>query len=232
MLSALLFGLLSSLHCVGMCGPIAMMLPVHKSSATKKVIQIMLYHLGRILSYGFLGLMFGWLGKGLFIAGFQQGFSIFIGVLMVVYILLPKNRFQYISFLKPVYKTVSQLKTYMGLQFKKTGYTSLFMIGLINGFLPCAMIYVALFGATATQDPYQGALFMMLFGLGTLPLMSAVVYISNAISVASRNKILKFVPVFVVILGLLFIVRGLGLDISFLSPGTLQLFVSAKPDCF
>jgi len=231
LVTAFLFGLLSSLHCIGMCGPIAMMLPVHRSSQTAKVFQLLLYHLGRIFTYSFLGFVFGTLGKGLFIAGLQQRISIVIGVLMIVYVLIPKQSFKEINFLNPLYKIMNGIKKQMGVQLKKRRNSSFFIIGFFNGFLPCAMIYVALFGATATQTPYMGALYMAFFGLGTVPMMSLVTYFSNAISLATRNKILKYLPIFVVVLGLLFIVRGLGLSIPYLSPGTLQLFVSSTPNC-
>src|SRR5690606_33683421 len=106
MLSAFLFGLLSSLHCVGMCGPIAMMLPVSKNNPSKKVVQIVIYHLGRIFTYGLLGGLFGWLGRGLFIAGLQQKLSVILGILMIVYVLIPKNKFNRIYFLQPLYRLV------------------------------------------------------------------------------------------------------------------------------
>ncbi|WP_277632221.1 sulfite exporter TauE/SafE family protein [Avrilella dinanensis] len=232
MLSAFLFGLLSSLHCVGMCGPIAMMLPVSRTSEVKRASQIIIYHLGRIFTYGLLGGLFGWLGRGLFIAGLQQKLSVILGILMIVYVLIPKNKFNRIYFLQPLYRLVNKAKKLMGLQFKKNNSSSFFVIGLLNGFLPCAMVYVALFGATATQTPIDGMMYMMLFGLGTVPMMSAVVYVTNAISVRMREKILKAVPVFVIILGTLFVIRGMGLDIPFLSPGTLKLFVTTGADCY
>ena len=232
MLSAFLFGILSSLHCVGMCGPIAMMLPVSRTNEVKRVSQLITYHLGRIFTYGFLGGLFGWLGRGLFIAGLQQKLSILLGILMIIYVLIPKNKFQRISFLQPLYRWVNQAKKMMGLQFKKNNSSSFFIIGILNGFLPCVMVYTALFGATATQNPLNGMLYMMFFGAGTIPLMSLVVYISNFISVHMREKILKAVPFFVIILGTLFVIRGMGLDIPFLSPGTLKLFVTTGADCY
>lgn len=232
MISALLFGLLSSLHCVGMCGPIALMLPVNRTNSALRIIQTLLYHLGRICSYATLGFVFGIFGKGLFIAGLQQRFSIVIGVLMLIYVLLPKNNLDKIRFLNPFFKIISKIKSSLGKLLTNKSKTSFLLIGILNGFLPCAMIYVALFGALATQDPFQGSLYMILFGIGTIPLMSLVVLVSNKITVATRNKILKLVPVFVTILGVLFILRGLGLNIPFISPGTLNLFVSSNPDCF
>lgn len=232
MISALIFGLLSSLHCVGMCGPIALMLPVSRTNSALRIIQTLLYHLGRIFTYGFLGFVFGIFGKGLFIAGLQQRFSIIIGVLMIVYVLLPKKNLDSFRFLNPFFKIVAIIKSNLGKLLTNKSKRSFLLIGILNGFLPCAMIYVALFGALATQDAIQGSLYMILFGVGTIPLMSIVVLISNKITVATRNKILKLVPVFVTILGVLFILRGLGLNIPFISPGTLNLFVSSNPDCF
>src|SRR5690606_19462231 len=119
-----------------------------------------------------------------------------------------------------------------GLQFKKNKSSSFFIIGLLNGFLPCAMVYVALFGATATQMPLQRMWYMMLFGLGTVPMMSAVVYVTNAISVRMREKILKAVLVFVIILVTLFVTRGMAFVIPFPSPGSLRLFVPSEADCY
>lgn len=232
MFSALLFGLLSSLHCVGMCGPIALMLPVNRENTALRIIQTLLYHLGRICSYATLGFVFGIFGKGLFIAGLQQRLSIIIGILMILYVVLPKNDLEKIRFLNPAFKIISKIKNSLGKLLSNKSKTSFFTIGVLNGFLPCAMIYVALFGALATQDPIQGSFYMILFGLGTVPLMSFVVLISNKLTVATRNKILKLVPVLVIILGILFILRGLGLNIPFVSPGTLNLFVSSNPDCF
>ena len=91
--SAIIFGLISSLHCIGMCGPIAMMLPVSHNNPTKKVLQIMVYHFGRIFSYSILGFVFGLLGRGLYLAGFQQNVSIIVGVLMILVAIIPEKIF-------------------------------------------------------------------------------------------------------------------------------------------
>jgi sulfite exporter TauE/SafE len=70
-----------------MCGPIAMMLPVDRNNQAKKVSQILTYHLGRLTAYASIGLVFGLVGKGLYLAGMQQKLSIVIGVLMILVIL-------------------------------------------------------------------------------------------------------------------------------------------------
>jgi sulfite exporter TauE/SafE len=194
-----------------MCGPIAMMLPVDRSNPAKKVTQILSYHLGRISAYAVIGFVFGLLGKGFFMAGMQQRLSIFIGVLMIVAIIIPEKTFAQYNFSKPVFRLISKVKQALGNQFKKKSYQSLFTIGLLNGFLPCGMVYVALFGAIAMQSISLGILYMVLFGLGTVPLMSTVVYINSFLTVSIRNKIQKAIP--------------------YVSPATMSLFVQANPNC-
>jgi len=229
--SALIFGLISSLHCIGMCGPIAMMLPVDRNNPAKKVIQIMIYHLGRLTAYASLGLVFGILGKGFYMAGIQQNISIIVGVLMITIAIVPERLFMKYNFSKPVYKIISKVKSSLGSQFKRKSPDALFTIGLLNGFLPCGMVYAALFGAIAMQDVTLGVSYMLLYGLGTIPMMSAVVFISNILSLPLRSKLQKIIPVVAVFIGILFIIRGLGLDIAYLSPSNTNLFVKANASC-
>lgn len=231
MITALIFGLISSLHCIGMCGPIAMMLPVSKNNQSKKVMQIFTYHIGRISAYSILGLVFGFFGKGLFIAGLQQQMSILVGILMILFVLIPQNKLGSLNFLKPVYKLTSKLKKGLGAQFKKQDIKSLYLIGFFNGFLPCGMVYVALFGALATQNVLLGMLYMALFGIGTIPLMSSIIYVRDLFSMKVRNVIMKYYPLIIVLFGMLFILRGLGLDIPFISPDNLNLFVRSEANC-
>lgn len=214
-----------------MCGPIAMMLPVDRNNATKKATQVLTYHIGRLTAYGTIGLIFGLVGKGFFIAGIQQNLSIFIGVAMIAVILIPEKIFAKYNFSKPVFVLISKIKATLGSQFRNKSYKSLFTIGLLNGFLPCGMVYVALFGAIAMQDASFGVLYMVLFGLGTVPMMSSVVYINSYLTIPIRNKIQKVIPYVAVIIGVLFILRGLGLGIPYVSPSNMSLFVQENPQC-
>lgn len=229
--SALILGLISSLHCVGMCGPIAMMLPVDRTNEAKRVMQIITYHLGRISSYSILGLFFGLLGRGLFLAGFQQKMSVLVGILMIVVVLVPEKVFAQLNFSKPVFRLISQVKSSLGQQFKKKTYSAIFVIGLLNGFLPCGLVYVALFGAIAMQEVPMSIAYMALYGVGTVPMMSLVVYVSNVLTLPVRNKIQKIIPIMVVGVGVLFVLRGMGLDIPFISPSNMSLFVQNTPHC-
>ena len=229
--SAFIFGLISSLHCIGMCGPIAMMLPVNKSNLAEKVIQILIYHIGRLTAYASLGLIFGLLGRGFYMAGIQQQLSIAVGILMIVIVVVPEREFMKYNFSKPVYRLLSKIKSNLGNQFKRKSPDAFFTIGLLNGFLPCGLVYAALFGAIAMQNLTLSVTYMILYGIGTIPMMSAVVYLSNLLSIPVRNKLQKIIPIVAVFIGIMFIFRGLGLDIAYLSPSDTNLFVKANASC-
>lgn len=229
--SAFIFGLISSLHCIGMCGPIAMMIPVDRTNPAKKVTQIITYHIGRLSAYATIGLIFGLVGKGFFLAGIQQRLSIFIGIAMIITIVTPERVLANYNFSKPVYRLISKIKSSLGKQFKNKSYQSLFTIGLLNGFLPCGMVYVALFGAIAMQSVPSGVLYMLLFGIGTIPMMSSVIFFNSIMTVRFRNKVQKVIPYVGVIIGVLFILRGLGLGIPYISPANMSLFVQDTPNC-
>lgn len=229
--SAFIFGLISSLHCIGMCGPIAMMIPVDRNNPTKKASQIITYHFGRLSAYAIIGLVFGLVGKGFFLAGIQQKMSIFIGVAMIITILTPERVLANYNFSKPVFRLISKIKIVLGKQFKNKSYQSLFTIGLLNGFLPCGMVYVALFGAIAMQSVPFGIVYMLLFGLGTIPMMSSVTYLNSFMTLSFRNKVQKAIPYVGVTIGILFILRGLGLGIPYVSPANMSLFIQETPNC-
>ena len=229
--TALLFGLLGSFHCVGMCGPIAFLLPVDRTNNYKKTAQIFLYHFGRILAYSIIGLVFGLVGKSLNIFGFQQQLSIIIGVLMLAVVLIPQKTFNRYNFSKPIYMGVSKVKSALGKELKKKTPDTFLTIGFLNGFLPCGLVYMAVFGAIGSGSAVEGSLYMALFGMGTIPLMTSAIYLGNFLNVQLRQRIRKAIPVLVVVIACLFIVRGLGLGIPFVSPKPLTETVDGKYDC-
>nr|WP_321228398.1 sulfite exporter TauE/SafE family protein [uncultured Psychroserpens sp.] len=229
--SALLFGLLGSFHCVGMCGPIAFMLPVDRSNSTKKVFQIFSYHFGRLLAYSIIGLIFGLVGKSLYLFGIQQQLSIIIGILMIVVVLIPVQTFNKYNFSKPLYRLISKVKTSLGKALKKKTADTFLTIGFLNGFLPCGLVYMAVFASMTMQNAFQGSLYMALFGLGTIPLMTTAIYLGKFLNSTIKQRIQKAIPVFVVIIGLLFIIRGMGLGIPYLSPAPIIEISSSEIDC-
>ncbi|MCF4101402.1 sulfite exporter TauE/SafE family protein [Gillisia sp. M10.2A] len=216
--TALIFGLLGSFHCVGMCGPIAFLLPVDRKYPVKRMMQVGSYHLGRLFTYSFIGLLFGFVGKGLNLFGFQQQLSILIGVLMILVIIFPASFFRKYNLSKPIYAAVAKIKSALGGALRKKTADAFFTIGFLNGLLPCGLVYMAVFGALATGGAWQGSLYMMAFGIGTIPLMTSATYLGNFLTGKMKQRVLKVIPVFVVIIGLLFILRGLGLGIPYLSP--------------
>jgi len=231
LISAFVLGLLGSFHCVGMCGPIAFMLPVDRTDSYKKTVQIAIYHFGRLISYSIIGFIFGLVGKGLYIFGLQQQLSIVIGLLMIVVVLIPYKTFNKYNFSKPLFKLISRVKSALGTALKKKTSDTFLTIGFLNGFLPCGLVYMALFAAITTGNTLQGSLYMLFFGLGTIPLMTTAIYFSQLLKGNIRQRIQKIIPVFVVLIGLLFILRGLGLGIPYLSPVPVHDMANSAMDC-
>lgn len=231
LLSALILGLMGSLHCIGMCGPIAFMLPVDNTNSIKKATQLSIYHLGRLSAYGIIGIVFGLLGKGIYIFGMQQKLSVIIGIIMIVIVLIPYRTFARYNFSKPVFRVISRIKAGLGKELKKKTPDTFLTIGVLNGFLPCGLVYMALFGAIAMGNALEGGLYMVLFGLGTIPLMTAAVYFGSFLKGSLRNALRRAVPVFVILIGALFILRGLGLGIPYISPKPVVEVVSADIHC-
>lgn len=230
--SAIALGFLGSLHCLGMCGPIAFLLPLDHENKLKKTGQLFIYHSGRLLAYGLIGVVFGYLGKGLSIFGMQQKLSIIAGILMIILVLFPSRYLNATKFSRPIYLVLSRIKSRLGTELKKKTPDAFLTIGFLNGFLPCGLVYMALLGAIALGNPVQGGFYMMLFGMGTIPLMTFVVFSHGLFGNRIKSKIQKLIPAFVVLVGLLFIVRGLGLGIPYVSPKQVQTdMASATIEC-
>lgn len=211
---AFLIGLFGSLHCVGMCAPIAFSLPTHQNRLLVFVEKLS-YNLGRAISYALLGLIIGLIGTQLWIAGLQQFISITCGVLILIAAILrifPSIKFirnSNVGFYSSINKLIIKAINH------KMGH---FIIGLLNGFLPCGLVYVALATAVNTDSAVQSALFMFFFGLGTLPLMLIALLGFGFAKPVVRNTINKIIPLLMILLGTWFVLRGLNLDIPYLSP--------------
>lgn len=221
--TALTIGLVGSLHCIGMCGPIAVALPLGQRSWFDRITGGLLYNFGRSITYGVLGALFGLLGKGIQMAGIQQWVSIAMGVTMIFSVLFPflfrgKMNLEHLT-AGYASRLISRFRELFG----KKSKSNLLLIGLLNGLLPCGLVYVAVAGAINTNDVLMGILFMIVFGLGTIPVMLSISLVGNLISGGLRQKLSRIVPVFIVILGIIFILRGLSLGIPFISPKTKML---------
>ncbi len=217
-LTAFVIGFLGSFHCIGMCGPIAIALPVPNSTNLTFFSGRVLYNLGRVVTYSFMGAVFGLIGERLFIAGFQQAVSIGLGIVIIISVLLPVKYKNKVIQLPAIQKISQPLKKNIGALFSKGTISSLFLIGILNGFLPCGFVYIGLAGSIASGNAISGTAVMILFGLGTVPAMFAASIFGKFINLGIRNKIKKAVPVFAILLAAIFIIRGMNLGIPYLSP--------------
>ncbi len=221
----LIIGFLGSLHCIGMCGPIALALPSGSFRSFSFYIGRILYNFGRVITYSFFGLIFGMLGKSFsFISiEFQQGVTIATGVVILLIVILPTGIKKKISDKFSFFNFTNKIKLYFGTLFKKGSISSLFFIGILNGFLPCGFVYVGLAGALVTGEVLSGIFYMALFGIGTIPVMFGTSLAGNFINVKIRQKISKAIPFFAGLIAILFILRGLSLGIPYISPKTEKI---------
>lgn len=217
-IAALSMGLIGSFHCIGMCGPIAIAIPSKHLHWKNKILDGILYNAGRTLTYGLMGAVFGLLGKGFKLSGLQQGMSVIMGTIIIFSVLMPVLYIKLTNIDKFLNKLLGRLKIVFEKAFSTQSHSSLFTIGILNGFLPCGLVYLAITGAVASGDIWSGWIYMILFGLGTIPVMLTLTLTSKLISHQFRNKIKKIIPIFIIILGILLILRGMNLGIMYISP--------------
>ncbi|QCR22204.1 sulfite exporter TauE/SafE family protein [Pontibacter sp. SGAir0037] len=217
-----LFGLVGSFHCVGMCGPIAMALPFGGSSGWRYYAGRLLYNGGRIVTYSSLGALAGVFGQSLQLAGLQQTVSIVSGIIILLLLVLPAALKGKASSVLRTDRAMNWLRKKLGYFFRKQNLGALFMVGLLNGLLPCGFVYIALAGAISAPGIGGAMLYMLLFGFGTFPLMFLVSLSGKLISLKLRHTFNKLVPYVGICLAMLFIVRGMGLGIPYLSPKVVQ----------
>jgi len=222
--TALLFGLMSSFHCAIMCGPILLATTTGTNQSFLLNSRI-IYHLGRISTYAILGGLMGLIGKGLYLSGLQQGISIISGVLILLFIFIPRLP----SFLFKgvgMNKLSSCYKSLFASFLQKRGLFAQFLTGSINGILPCGMVYIAMAAAASFRTPIDSMAYMVLFGFGTLPMLLFISLSGTLITFNFRNRINKLIPYTSALLGVIFILRGMSLDIPYLSP-----VVGAEKSC-
>lgn len=221
--TATILGLGGSLHCLGMCGPLALTLPAGNRRS-------LLYNLGRLGTYSFIGAIWGVMGQGIAMAGYQQGLSITVGIVMLAILLFSLKMPYGLAFKGLGAGLYVKLKKNIGHLLQVKSDSSVFLLGVLNGFLPCGLVYMALMGAAATGSYWQGAAFMALFGLGTWPMMFAIRMSGGKRMSALRKYQKPLVWGLSMSVAVLLIVRGMGLDIPYLSPD-LQALVMGPEQC-
>lgn len=212
--TAFLLGFVGSAHCAGMCGPLALALPHWGRGQSSFLLGRLLYNFGRIVTYALMGAVFGTLGQGVAFAGLQRWVSLTVGAVILTGLLVAP---QFASRL-PITRGVNWLKSALGGQLQRRAVPALFGIGLLNGLLPCGLVYVACAAATATGNVLSGMQYMIAFGAGTLPMLLAISLLGTKLQFALRFKVQRLIPVSLAIVGMLLLLRGMALGIPYVSP--------------
>ena len=219
---AFTMGLIGSLHCIGMCGPLALSIPVQHKRRSERLLSAFLYNAGRVTTYAVAGLLFGFAGKAVAFTGVQNGLSLWMGILILVYVLIPKHYAGNTAVSKHLNGFFLLLRTRLGHLFNSKASSTLYVIGLLNGLLPCGMVYLALVSAAATGTPLKGALFMAIFGAATVPALFTIMLAGNWMGQGLRLRLRRAVPALLVFMSALLILRGLHLGVPFLSPKAVK----------
>ena len=222
--TAFLLGLVGSLHCAGMCGPLALALPAAGNTTPAYLLGRLAYNAGRMVTYCLLGIVFGLAGYTFLLAGLQRWVSLALGVALLVGLFLSRR----LALARPVTSMVNQLKSSMSVLLRRRSTASLAALGLLNGILPCGLVYVACAGAAATGGTLAGAAYMTAFGVGTVPMMLAISLSGKLVPTSLRLMLVKTIPVCVFLLATLLILRGMSLGIPYVSP---DMSGSGAPCC-
>lgn len=215
LIPAFILGLFGSLHCIGMCGPLVMSMPFQQVENGQKWLANLNYHLGKTSTYAIMGLFVGILGKTFVLLEWQQILSILSGVFLLLITLLPMLK-QKLQWSLPLQSSFAKIYNKMEVSPKPMYF---FAFGFVNGLLPCGLVYAALAAAMVTATPIQGMLFMVFFGLGTMPALTSIIILKSKNNFAWRKYITKSSYYISIFVGVLLILRGLNLGIPYVSPG-------------
>jgi sulfite exporter TauE/SafE len=228
--TAFLLGLVGGLHCLGMCGPLAIAQPAPSKGIVRRVCGRLTYNGGRIVTYALMGVVFGAFGGILELKLLQRGLSVVVGVGLVLCLVFTFLGPGWLNPSRGAYTGVGYLQRKMAGLLKRRSLPGAFLLGLLNGLLPCGLVYVALAGAIAAGSVAGGALYMTVFGVGTLPAMLAVGLLGLRVQglVALRPRYL--VPAAGLAVAALLVLRGMSLGIPYLSP-SFSAEEGAEPSC-
>jgi len=202
-IAAFILGITGSLHCVGMCGPL--MLAAGNGGRWQSAFA---YQSGRILVYILLGVLLGALGLGMRLWNTQSTIALLSGALLIGFALLRLDPGNFLQRLPAYARFQVALRQRVAGFLSEGGVTARFALGCCNGLLPCGLVYLAVIGAANTGSPLMGAGFMMAFGLGTLPLLTATLYAGRRLFRLDPARLAAISPVVMTVAGLLLIYRG------------------------
>lgn len=215
--AAFVLGVAGSAHCIGMCGPIALAVPSPRNTHLSRLGSGLLLNAGRLVSYSFLGAAIGAFGAGLELVGLQRGVTISAGVLLLLTVLVPGLLERWAPTGR-IAMWIARLRSVLARNLERTSPEALFFTGVLNGLLPCGLVYAALIGAAAMTDALEGAAFMAFFALGTWPALVAVRISAGLLGDGLRHRLRRLAPVLVAMVAVLIILRGLELGIPYVSP--------------
>lgn len=224
-------GILGSFHCLGMCGPIAIAIPHRSSSRLGILLESLVYNFGRVITYSVMGLLLGFVGTPLRLAGIQEYVAVATGILMLLFLIIPLKYYQGTGNIKFVNSFVMSFKRKFNEFFNSKSMFSLLIFGFLNGLLPCGLVYIALAGSFASTDLLTSTLYMSAFGIGTVPMLALLYFTKNMLTLNLRKKLTKLIPYGVALVAILMILRGLSLGIPLISPQLPDKVVSEAPSC-
>ncbi len=212
--TAFLLGLVGSAHCAGMCGPLAIALPSAGGTAFGQFAGRIAYNTGRVFTYMLMGAVFGLVGRGFAMAGVQRWVSLTLGIIMLAGLFASSGA----TFGVPMSRAVGWMKGWFGALLRQRSIASLVVIGMLNGLLPCGLVYAACAAATTRDGAWNGTIYMAAFGLGTVPMMLGLAMAGAALQFRLRLRLQRLIPVSLAVVGVLLVLRGLALGIPYLSP--------------
>lgn len=230
-LAGLMVGIVGSMHCAGMCGPLALALPVPPDKRLRYLVGRLLYNLGRTAMYMLLGAIAGTVGRKLFLVGAQQIVSIVLGSILLLFALVPALLRRLPGGAGMVERLTAPVRRAIGILLQRSSVAALFLLGVVNGLLPCGLVYMAVAAALTTGTALNGVLFMAGFGLGTVPVMLTIALLGKQLQGGMRRRLAGFLPMISVVIAVLILLRGLNLGIPYVSPKIVEEPREERMEC-
>ncbi len=223
LVAAFVLGLAGSLHCAVMCGPLLLAVQSARKTSHQSTHHLA-YHSGRLAIYAALGAISGLIGAAVILAGFQRWLSVLAGALILIALFISARA----KWTGLAGRAVMAVKSKFGALLQRRTMGATFLLGGLNGLLPCGLVYVACAAASSSGTASGGATSMLAFGLGTLPALVCVTAAGKVFRWTNPPGMRRIVVAFAAMAALLLIVRGLSLGIPFVSP---KYSASRGPAC-
>lgn len=222
---AFTIGLFGSLHCIGMCGPLAVAFGTREGNTSgQNLLTSLYYNLGRTVTYSLFGLIFGLLGSFILMVDLQKTLSILLGILLIITFLFSIDLDKSISQHSIMGKVYGKVRNFISSVMVRSQEYHPFQLGMANGLLPCGLVYLALAGALASGSLLGGMLFMFLFGLGTIPMLFLVASGYSMINLKLKKRFRTILPYVTLCFGLFLVYRGVVVDM----PSELNFWEALK----